>query len=533
MSRGHARSGPARHRRPRTRSAGLLIAAGTVVSRATGFVRAAIVLAALGSGLLADGYNVANTVPNILFVLLIGGALNTVLVPHLVTAQQDTDGGLSYTNRLLTALATTLLAVTAAATATAPWVVDAYTSYTGAQHSLTVAFAYLCLPQIFFYGMFTVVGQVLNARNRFGPMAWAPVLSNMVVIAVFAAYIVISGEVRDAGDMTTRQITLLGAGTTLGIAVQALALLPFLRATGIRWRPRFDWHGTGLGAPLRMAGWTVLMVLTDQISYWVVTRLSTQAGQHAEAAGLSYGVGYTTYSNAYLLWVVPHGVITVSLVTALMPRMSSAGAERDMPLLRAQLSQALRSSAVFTLPATFGFLALAPQLTAVAFGHGRTSPGDVHAIAWTLMAFAPGLVCYSAQYTLSRAFYALHDSRTPFFLNLVVFTVNTAGSVASYLLLPTRWAVVGMAASFALAFAVGLTATAVVLRRRLGGLDARQVLRTHARLALGSALAAGAAYGIARTGERAVGDGFAGALLGLAVGAVPLAALILVQRVRR
>ncbi|MER5564392.1 murein biosynthesis integral membrane protein MurJ [Streptomyces sp. NPDC002506] len=519
---------PARRLRP---SPELLMAAGAVASRATGFLRAAVVVAALGSGMLADGYNVANTVPNILFILLIGGALNTVLVPHLVAAaRRDPDGGAAAVDRLLTLLAAALLVLTVVMTAAAPWIVDAYTSYSGAQRELTVRFAYLCLPQIFFYGMFTVLGQVLNARARFGPMAWTPVLNNLIVSAIFGLYLVCADDVRTAGEMTGDQVKALGVGTTLGIAVQALALLPALHAAGVRWRPRFDWRGSGLSAPLGTAGWTVLMVLTDQIGYWLVTRLSTRVAEHAAADGLGYGVGYTTYSNAYLLWIVPHGVITVSLVTALMPRMSASAASADTAGLRGQVADALCRSGAFTVPAAFTFLALAPQIATVAFGHGRTSPGDVHAIALTLMAFAPGLVWYSANYALSRALYALRDGRTPFLLNLIVFAVNALGVTASYLLLPTRWAVAGMALSFGLAFMAAALATAWLLRRRLGGLGTCRVLRRHALFAAVSAGAAALAYGIAHLVPHVTGKGFTGASLGLAAGAAPLLAAALWAR---
>ncbi|MFJ8314135.1 MULTISPECIES: murein biosynthesis integral membrane protein MurJ [unclassified Streptomyces] len=511
----------------------LLMAAGAVASRATGFLRAAVVVAALGSGMLADGYNVANTVPNILFILLIGGALNTVLVPHLVAAaQQDPDGGAAAIDRLLTLLAAAVLALTVVTTAAAPWIVDAYTSYSGAQRQLTLHFAYLCLPQIFFYGIFTMLGQVLNARGRFGPMAWTPVLNNLIVSGVFGLYLVCADDVRTAGEMTSDQVKALGVGTTLGIVVQALALLPVLRAVGVRWRPRFDWRGSGLGAPLGTAGWTLLMVLTDQIGYWLVTRLSTRVAEHADAAGVGFGVGYTTYSNAYLLWIVPHGVFTVSLITAALPRMSEAATAADLPRLRGQVSEALRRSGAFIVPATFAFLALAPQIATVAFGHGRTNPGDVHAIALTLMAFAPGLLCYSANYTLSRTLYALRDGRTPFLLNLIVFAVNGLGVTASYLLLPTRWAVVGMALSFGLAFTAAALATAWLLRRRLGGLDGRRIVRTHALLTAASACAAAMAYGIAHLVPHFAGNGLPGTLLGLLGGAVPLLGVVVLARRR-
>ncbi|EFL18501.1 integral membrane protein MviN [Streptomyces sp. C] len=304
---------------------GALMAAGSVVSRATGFVRSAVVLAALGAGFLGDGYTVANTVPNIIYMLLIGGALNAVFVPELVrAAKEHGDGGAAYTDRLLTACTAALLALTAAAVLAAPLIVDAYTpaSYTDAQRSTVIALARFCLPQILFYGLFTLLGQVLNARGRFGAMMWTPVLNNIVTIGVFGFFLYASGGGRDALDAADTR--LLGVGTTAGIAVQALALVPSLRAARFRWRPRFDWRGSGLTRPLRNAGWLVVLVLSNQFAYWVVTKLSTTIGDQAP------GYGYAAYTSAYQLWIVPQGIITVSLVTALMPRMSSAAADGDL-----------------------------------------------------------------------------------------------------------------------------------------------------------------------------------------------------------
>ncbi|MFF9064846.1 murein biosynthesis integral membrane protein MurJ [Streptomyces sp. NPDC014891] len=444
--------------RPSALRSGALMAAGSLVSRATGFVRASVVAAALGAAAVADGYAVGNTVPTIIYTLLLGGALNAVFVPELVkAAKEHEDGGAAYTDRLLTLCVLALAVLTAAAVFAAPLIVDTYTDYTGAQRELTLAFTRACLPQIFFLGLFTLLGQVLNARGRFGAMMWTPVLNNVVVVAVFTLFLVVS----DGGALTPGETALLGWGTTAGIVLQALALVPSLRAARFRWRPRFDWRGSGLAAPLRSAGWLVLLVLTNQGAYWVTTLLATSAG------GTVSGGGLAAYNNAYLLWSVPHGIITVSLVTALLPRMSAAAADGDLAGVRRDVSYALRTSQAAVVPAACALLALAVPLLTAVFRYGATTGDDVRAMSWILMAFAPGLVALSGQYVCNRAFYALRDTRTPFLLNLVIAGLNAGLSFAAYQYLPTRWAVAGMAAGYSLALWAGWALTASVLRRRL------------------------------------------------------------------
>ncbi|MCX5375004.1 murein biosynthesis integral membrane protein MurJ [Streptomyces sp. NBC_00091] len=481
---------------------GALMAAGSVVSRATGFVRSAVVLAALGAGLLGDSYAVANTVPNIIYMLLVGGALNAVFVPELVrAAKQHRDGGAAYTDRLLTACTVALLVLTAVAVLAAPLIVRAYTpAYTDAERSTVIALARFCLPQILFYGLFTLLGQVLNARGRFGAMMWTPVLSNLVIIGVFGFFLYASHG--GSEGLTAAETRLLGLGTTAGIVVQALALLPSLRAARFRWRPRFDWRGSGLTRPLRNAGWLVMLVFTNQIAYWVVTMLSTTVGH------LPGGFGYAAYSSAYQLWIVPQGIITVSLVTALMPRMSSAAADGDLTAVREDVSYALRSSAALVVPAAALFAALAPWVMDCVSGYGDVTPAEVGAMAGMLTAFAPGLIAFSAQYVLARGFYALSDTRTPFFLNLVIVALNAGLSYAAYLLLPARWAVTGMAGASSLAFTAGAAVTAYTLSRRLGpragarGTAARSsALGTHLRLLAACLPAAAAGYAAARTAD--------------------------------
>lgn len=502
---------------PSALRSGALMAAGSLVSRATGFVRAAVVAAALGAGYVADGYAVGNSVPTIVYMLLLGGALNAVFVPELVkAAKEHEDGGVAYTDRLLTLCALALTVLTAAAVLAAPLIVDLYTDYTGERREMTVAFARACLPQILFLGLFTLLGQVLNARGRFGAMMWTPVLNNVVVVAVFGLFLVVS----DGGTLTPGETALLGWGTTGGIALQALALLPSLRAAGFRWRPRLDWRGSGLGAPLRSAGWLVLLVLTNQGAYWVTTLLATSAGS---GPGVGGGSGLAAYNNAYLLWTVPHGIITVSLVTALLPRMSGAAADGDLAGVRRDVSYALRTSSAAVVPAACALLALAVPLMTVVFRYGATSADDVRAMSWILMAFAPGLVALSGQYVCTRAFYALRDTRTPFLLNLVIAGLNAALSFAAYHYLPTRWAVAGMAAGYSLALWAGWALTAYVLRRRLGGTPSEGgALPGLVRLLLAAVPAAG--YGLLVTDltgpAGAVPAGAAGALTVLGAFAV-------------
>ncbi|MFH9756038.1 murein biosynthesis integral membrane protein MurJ [Streptomyces griseus] len=479
-----------------------VMAAGSVVARATGFARSAVVAAALGTiGPTADGYAVGNALPTIVYMLLLGGALNAVFVPELVrAAKEHPDEGVAYTDRLVTVCVVALSVITATAVWAAPAIVDVYTDYTGRQAAMTVALARYCLPQIFFLGLFTLLGQILNARGRFGAMMWTPVLNNVVVIAVFGLYLALS---LGGGDtLTPTGTALLGWGTTAGITVQTLALVPALRATRFRWRPRFDWRGSGLTRPLRAAGWLVLLVLANQAAYWVTTRLAT-------SAGLDGGPGFGAYNNAYVLWVVPHGIITVSVVTALLPRMSAAAADGDLVGVRRDVSHALRVCATAVVPAACALLALAGPVTALVFGYGRTSSADTAALAGILMAFAPGLIALSGQYVLSRAFYALSDTRTPFLLNLVIVALNAGLSLAAAHLLPARWAVTGMAAAYSLALCAGWALTGRVLCRRL---DVVRPLRSspvaaHVRLLLAAvpAVAFGhlSSLGAARAGALA------------------------------
>ncbi|MFD7920067.1 murein biosynthesis integral membrane protein MurJ [Streptomyces sp. NPDC059740] len=499
------------------------MAAGTVVSRASGVVRNVLQGAALGTGLLASTYNTANTAPTSLYTLMIGGALNSVLVPQLVRAREgDPDGGRAYEQRLVTLVLCVLGAGTVLAVWAAPALVSLYLPDTrqGHQaHELTVVFARFLLPQILFYGLYNIYGQVLNARNRFGAMMWTPILNNVVLVAMFGAYLGLMTVPDSVADITDTQVRLLGLGTTAGIAVQALALVPFARAAGFRFRPRFDWRHTGLGASIHAAKWTLLFVLANLVAMTAVTHWANAV----DVALPDADAGYSAYSYAQVIWMLPQSVVTVSLVTALLPRMSRAVVEGRVADLRADLSRALRVSGAVIVPAAFAFVALGPTVATLLFAHGAGDAESVRPLGQMLQAFGLGLVPFSAQSLLLRGFYAFGDTRTPFLLAACIAVVNVVAALACHLWLPARWAVVGMAGAYALSYGAGLVLTVWRLRRRVGGrLDDGRGRGAQVRMGVAAAVAAPVGWAVARTCTAVAGTGTWGSLTALLAGAVAL-----------
>ncbi|MBD9731961.1 murein biosynthesis integral membrane protein MurJ, partial [Streptomyces sp. H28] len=512
------------------RAGGLLkssavMAAGTMVSRLTGFVRSALIVSALGLGLLGDSFQVAYQLPTMIYILTVGGGLNSVFVPQLVRAMKDDDdGGEAYANRLLTLVMVALAALTALAWFAAPLLVRALSNPVAsdpAANEVAVTFTRYFLPSIFFMGVHVVMGQILNARGQFGAMMWTPVLNNVVIITTLGVFIYVYGTAADS-RMNVTNIPpegqrLLGIGVLLGLVVQALAMIPYLRETGFRIRPRFDWKGHGLGKAAMLAKWTILFVLANQAGALVVTQLSTASGLASDVEG----TGFAAYANAQLIWGLPQAIITVSLMAALLPRISRSAAEEDGGAVRDDISQGLRTTAVAIVPIAFGFIALGIPMCTLMFGSSGTS--EATNMGYMLMAFGLGLIPYSVQYVVLRAFYAYEDTRTPFYNTVIVAAVNAAAAVVCFLVLPARWAVVGMAASYGAAYAVGVGVAWRRLRKRLGGdLDGARVLRTYARLCIASvpaALLSGAAcYGISQT----IGQGVAGSFVAILVGGAVL-----------
>ncbi|MFD4386980.1 murein biosynthesis integral membrane protein MurJ [Streptomyces sp. NPDC058486] len=521
------------------RASGLLkssavMAAGTLVSRLTGFVRSLVITGALGAALLGDTFTIAYTLPTMIYILTVGGGLNSVFVPQLVRSMKnDEDGGEAYANRLLTLVMVALGLIVVAAVFAAPVLIRLMSNTIAddaAANSVAVTFARYCLPTIFFMGVHVVMGQILNARGKFGAMMWTPVLNNIVMIVTFGLFIWVYGTSAEShmGVQTIPDegIRLLGIGTLLGLVVQALAMIPYLRETGFRFRPRFDWKGHGLGKTVKLAKWTVLFVLANQAGVLVVTQLATAAG---EESGKN-GAGFLAYSNAQLIWGMPQAIITVSVMAALLPRISRAASDDDPGAVRDDISQGLRNSAVAIVPVAFAFLALGVPMCTLLYASSGVEAAQ--GMGFILMAFGLGLIPYSVQYVVLRGFYAYEDTRTPFYNTVIVAAVNAVASTTCYVVLPAQWAVVGMAASYGLAYAVGVGIAWRRLRNRLGGdLDGAHVLRTYARLCMASLPAAVLAGGVGFGLLKLLGEGALGSLVALLVGgAVLLGAFFVAAR---
>ncbi|MFJ9894053.1 murein biosynthesis integral membrane protein MurJ [Streptomyces sp. NPDC091280] len=501
-----------------------VMAAGTMVSRLTGFVRSALIVSALGTALLGDTFQVAYQLPTMIYILTVGGGLNSVFVPQLVRAmKEDDDGGEAFANRLLTLVIVALGVLTGLAVLAAPLLVRLLSNPVAsdpAADQVAITFTRYFLPSIFFMGIHVVMGQILNARGKFGAMMWTPVLNNVVIIVTLGLFLWVYGTSAHSGmkvdNIPPEAQRLLGVGVLLGLVVQALAMIPYLRETGFRLRLRFDWKGHGLGKAAMLAKWTVLFVLANQAGALVVTQLATASVADTNIPG----TGFSAYANAQLIWGLPQAIITVSLMAALLPRISRSAAEGDGGAVRDDISQGLRTTAVAIVPIAFGLLALGIPMCTLIFGSSGINSATN--MGFMLMAFALGLIPYSVQYVVLRAFYAYEDTRTPFYNTVIVAAVNAGASAVCYLVLPARWAVVGMAASYGLAYATGVGVAWNRLRKRLNGdLDGARVLRTYARLGIASvpaALLSGAAcYGIGHTLGQGVVGSFAALLVGGAV----------------
>ncbi len=489
-------------------SSSAVMAAGTIVSRLSGFVRGILLAAALGVGLHADVFNIANTVPNMLYILMAGGVINAVLVPQLVRAMRnDPDGGDAYTNRIMTLAVLFLGVVTVVLVVAAPLLMrlfldpEFFTPRLTAQRESVIDFARYCLPQVFFYGMFVLVGQVLNSRGRFGPMMWAPIANNVVAVLVLATYLLTIGPATGAeksGGFTAEAEALLGIGSTLGIVVQFLVLLPYLKAAGVRFRPRFDFRGTGLGHTMRLGVWTVLFVVVNQVAYTVVVRLASHGTVATTGAGgpaSTEGTGYTIYSNAFLLTMVPHSIITVSLATAMLPLLSSYADQGNLSAVGTSVSSTLRSAYALVVPVAAIIAVMALDTAHVIWGYGSAA-ADYGNFAPSLTLFGLGLVLFTAHYLVLRGFYALEQTRRVFWIQCVIAATNIAAAILLTRGAPPSETAPRLVLSYACAYGVGAVLSYALLAREVGGLAGRRLVRFLVRLALAVGISAVAAWGL-------------------------------------
>jgi putative peptidoglycan lipid II flippase len=446
-----------------------VMAAGTVVSRLSGYVRSILLAAALGNLIHADVFTIANTVPNMLYILLAGGVFNAVLVPQLVrAAAHDADRGEAFTNRVITLAALFLGAVTILLVVGAPWLMRLFVDpgWPPDARESVVDLARLCLPQVFFYGMYVLAGQILNARGRFGPMMWAPIANNVISVAMLVTYLLTFGtDDPQVGGYSAGREALLGIGSTVGIAAQLLILLPYLAAAGVVVRPRFDFRGTGLGHTLRLGGWTVLFVVVNQIAYTVVVRLSSGG----TASGDPEGTGYSVYSASFLIMMVPHSVVTVSLATAILPALSRRATADDLTGLGGLLAGTLRTALVVVVPFAALLPVIAPALAEVLFGYGAAAP-YVENYVPSLALFGPGLVAFTVHYLMLRGFYALEQTRTVFLIQCAVAAANILAALLLVMATDDRWTSPALVGAYACAYLVGSLVSALVLRRTLGRL---------------------------------------------------------------
>lgn len=469
-----------------------VMAVGTVVSRVTGIARDIAAAAALGFYLVADAYSLGNSLPNILYILVVGGALNAVFVPQLVRRMaDDADGGRAYADRLLTLVGAVLLVLSIVAVAAAPLIVDLYTpnDYPAAEFELAVAFARLCLPQIFFYGVYTMFSQVLNARGHFAAPMFAPIANNVIAIATFGLFIAVAGTSAAAdGVLSTDQVLLLGVGTTLGVVLQALILVPVLMRTGYRWRPRFDWREAGLGKAAGLAGWTIGLVLVNQVTYLVVTRLATQANVNAAAIGAT-PAGLTTYQKAHLIFMLPHSVITISIVTALLPSLSRLAHEGDLSRVGREVANTMRMVAVLILPIAAILTVTGSNIAVLLFGYGAATPEQASVMGLIVGMFMLGLPAFTLFYVLLRGFYAMEDTRTPFVITVAFSIAWLVMAVPLFSVMPAGGEqVAALAVTYSASYWLALAIAWVLLARRTGGLRSGTTLWSLARMAMATAV---------------------------------------------
>jgi integral membrane protein MviN len=506
-----------------------VMAVGSLVSRLTGFVRTVAIGAAIGARAFSDDYTLANTLPNMVYELLLGGILASVVVPLLVRARtKDTDRGEAYAQRLLS-LATLFLAVaTVFAVLLAPVFTQlvAGTSSAVNKHLITT-FSYLLLPEIFFYGIAALLAAILNTRGHFAAPMWTPILNNIVVIATAGAFMLIWVNARELRpeQVTTGQILVLGIGTTLGIVVQAAGLFPALRKVGFRWKWRFDWRELHLRELGRVGGWMLGYVVVSQIALLVVLALAQAAGKHA-------GPGPMIFNNAYLIFMMAHGIVAVSIITALLPRMSAAAAEHRYADVAEQLSLGTRLSAVILIPATALYVLLGRQLGVALFEFRSYGHADSIATGWVIAAAGLGLVPFAVSQLQIFAFYALTDTRTPALLNVPVAALRIAVDVVLYLLLAASAVAAGLMIGNTISFIAACIVGYWLLRRRLGRLGLSRVLGTVLKLTAAALLAAVPTLLLTLVLEHWLGLGKLASVLELIMGGLVLVAVYLAAAIR-
>ncbi|MEV0082504.1 murein biosynthesis integral membrane protein MurJ [Saccharopolyspora sp. NPDC050642] len=506
------------------------MAIATLTSRITGFLWKLMLAGAIGFAVENDSFNVANTMPNMLFELLIGGVLTSVVVPVLVRAKKsDADGGERFVQTLMT-LATVVLALgTLVAMLCTPILTWALVTDSDASNrDLVSAFAYLLLPQIFFYGISALVGAVLQAKQIFSPPAWAPVVNNLVVIATIGVYVLLPGRLTiDPVSMTDAHLLVLGVGVTLGVVCQAAVQVPALRKTGFRLRWRWGWDPR-LSEFGGLALWMLGYVAVSQVGLWALTRVATGAA----------GGALSTYTYAWMLLQLPYGVIGFSIMTAILPRMSAAAADGDNAKVIDDLSLGNRLSTVTLLPISAVMTALGVPLAVALF---TTAKPDLleqaNTLGLGLAVSAFGVLPYALTMMQMRTFNAFNDARTPTLIMVVMTVVKVLMAFALPSVLAPEHVVFGLCFVNSFTFVVGWLVGEAWLRHRLGPLGSRRFLVTLAKTltasVLGGLVAWASTLGVDALipGTAGAGTGWLQLIVGVLVGFAAIFGLMSLLRV--
>jgi putative peptidoglycan lipid II flippase len=474
----------------------MLMASGTIISRVLGFARTILLAATIGVTTdAADAFGVANQLPNNVYAIIVTGLLNAVLIPQLVKARRSKDGGKGYVDRLLTLIITVFFVVTLAVTLAAPALVSLYTSgWNEQQLALATAFAYWCLPQLFFYGLYSILGEVLNSRSIFGPYMWAPVLNNIVATVGLVAFIVLFGldptGTRAIETWSVEQIALLSGGATLGVASQALILLFAWKKANIKFSFNFKWRGFGLRPALKAATWSLGMVVVTQIGGVVQTIVASGAisARDTNPAVASVAV----MAVAWLVFMVPHSVVTVSVATAYFTSMAKHANEKRMDLFRQDFSAGLRAISVFAVFFSVGMIILAYPMSRVFIGefNATLSLGNV------LIALMVGLLPFSFVYMMQRAFYALEDTRTPFMFTLVQIVIYIIGATVIAQTVPAQWLVVALSLLTSTTVTIQAIIAYTLLVKRVGPLGDHKIATALAQFIFAGVIAGAAGFGM-------------------------------------
>lgn len=477
------------------------MAAGTLASRITGVFRDIALVAAIGTGVFSDTYSIANSIPNIIYILIAGGAINAVFIPALVRHMEDDDDkGKQFTDQLLTLVGLVLIAIVILTVLVAGLIVHLYATrlWTPAEFDVATMFARWCLPQIFFYGLYTLASQILNSRNSFSLPMYAPIVNNLIVIATAGIFISIMSQVPTAITVTSAEVNLLGFGTTLGVMAQALILVPALRKAGYSFRPNFKFRNVGNGKVGNLAMWTIGFVLVNQITFLMVSNLTTLANVLVSTDPNTVAVGFTSYQKGQLMMMLPHSIITVSVITALLPRLSRQAHDKDLSAFGRELSDSLRLVAALIIPSAIFLLAAGPWIGALLYGYGASTAAQGAALGAVASMFALGLPAFSLFYVLLRSYYAQENTKTPFMINLGFNFLHIVIGFALFSLLPEGLQVAGLALGYSISYVITCAITWNRVGKRVPEISNSGHLRLLVRVVTASAVAGVASFALVR-----------------------------------